>query len=104
MLTPPHQKEQVPRAEPAVLSTSWDPPVAKAEDLSWLARLCWRLDGRRWMVAVSNVVAAALFVTGCVGFYWPRLYTGSVTMFLLGSVLFLLGALGSALLEHGPST
>ena len=72
--------------------------------MSWLARLCWYLDARRWVVAVSNIVAAALFVLGCVGFYWPPLYTGSVTLFLCGSVLFLLGALGSALLEHGPST
>jgi hypothetical protein len=55
-------------------------------------------------VAVSNVVSAALFVVGCVGFYWPSLYTGSVTAFLCGSILFFLGALGSALLEHGPST
>ena len=76
----------------------------KAGDLSGLARLCWFLDARRWIVAVSNVVAAGLFVAGCIGFYWPGWYTTSVTAFLCGSVLFLLGALGSALLEHGPST
>ncbi|HEX4981194.1 MAG TPA: YrhK family protein [Ilumatobacteraceae bacterium] len=85
-------------------TTSWVPPAVKAEDRTWLARLCCRLDERRWVVAVSNVVAAALFVAGCIGFYWPGLYTSSVTMFLCGSVLFLLGALASALLEHGPST
>ena len=73
-------------------------------DLRWLARLCWALDARRWIVTLCNIAAALLFVAGCVGFYWPGLYAGSVTMFLGGSVLFLLGALASALLEHGPST
>jgi YrhK-like protein len=72
--------------------------------LSLLARLCWALDGRRWMLSVCNVVAAALFVVGCVGFYVPVWYVGSVTLFLVGSVLFLLSALGHALVEHGPST
>ena len=41
---------------------------------------------------------------GCVGFFWPSLYIGSVTLFLVGSLLFLFAALASALLEHGPST
>jgi hypothetical protein len=50
---------------------------------------------------VSNVVAAALFVLGCIGFYWPRLFTASITAFLCGSVLFLLTAL-SAALEQSP--
>lgn len=75
----------------------------EAARLSWLARLCWALDARRWILAVANVVAAALFVAGCVGFYWPSLYIGSVSLFLAGSLLFLFSALGSALLEHGPS-
>jgi hypothetical protein len=104
MLTAPHPYKRVRRAGSKVVSASWDRRVVKAEDLSWLARLCWCLEARRWIVAVANVVAAALFVAGCVGFYWPALYTGSVTAFLCGSVLFLLGALCSALLEHGPST
>jgi hypothetical protein len=86
-----------------VHTASWNLRAVKAQDLTWLARLCCYVDARRWIVAVSNVVAAALFVAGCIGFYWPALYTSSVTMFLCGSVLFLLGALGSALLEHGPS-
>jgi hypothetical protein len=51
-----------------------------------------------------NITAAALFVVGCVGFFWPSLYLGSVTLFLIGSLLFLVTALASALLEHGPST
>ena len=73
------------------------------EQLSLLARLCWALDARRWTLAVMNITAAALFVLGCVGFFWPSLYVGSVTLFLVGSVLFLAAAAGSALVEHGPS-
>jgi apolipoprotein N-acyltransferase len=68
------------------------------------ARLCWYLDAHRWTLAAMNIAAAALFVVGCVGFFWPSLYLGSVILFLLGSLLFLLTALGAALLEHGPST
>ena len=86
------------------LQTSWDHRVEKADDLGRLARLRGYLEARRWLVAVSNVVAAALFVAGCVCFYFPALYAGSVTVFLCGSVLFLLGALCAALLEHGPSS
>jgi YrhK-like protein len=74
------------------------------EQLSLLARLCWALDARRWLLSLSNVVAAALFVIGCIGFYMPMWYLGSVTLFLVGSLLFLLSALGHALVEHGPST
>ena len=69
-----------------------------------LARLCSTLDARRWVVSVINIAAAGCFVIGCVGFYWPTWYVPSVTMFLFGSVLFLVGALAAALIEHGPST
>ena len=103
MPTPPHANEQVWRSGSKARSASWDHRPVKAEGVGWLARLCWCLDARRWILAASNVAAASLFVAGCVGFYWPGLYAGSVTAFLLGSVLFLVGALGSALLEHGPS-
>jgi hypothetical protein len=72
--------------------------------LSVLARLCWALDARRWLLSLGNVIAAALFVIGCVGFYLPTWYLVSVTLFLVGSLLFLLSALGHALVEHGPST
>jgi hypothetical protein len=72
--------------------------------LSLLARVCWALDTRRWLLSLCNVVAAVLFVIGCVGFYLPMWYVESVTLFLVGSVLFLLSALGHALVEHGPST
>jgi apolipoprotein N-acyltransferase len=68
------------------------------------ARLCWYLDAHRRALAAMNIAAAALFVAGCVGFFWPSLYVGSVTLFLLGSLLFLVAAIGAALLEHGPST
>ena len=72
--------------------------------LSLLARVCWAVDGRRWLLSVCNAAAAVLFVVGCVGFYRPSWYVGSVTLFLAGSVLFLIAALGQALIEHGPST
>ena len=62
-----------------------------------------RLDAHRSMLAVANIVAAAMFVAGCVGFYWPALNAGSVTLFLIGSVLFLFSASASAVLEHGRS-
>ena len=71
--------------------------------LGRLARLCWAVDARRWLLSVVNVIAATCFVVGCVGFYWPKWYAPSVTLFLVGSILFLIGALGAALLEHGPS-
>jgi hypothetical protein len=81
----------------------WDHRAVEAARLGRLARLCWALEARRWILAVLNVAAAALFVAGCVGFYWPGLYVGSVSLFLAGSLLFLASALGSALLQHGPS-
>ena len=83
-------------------ATSWDDQAPRAGSIAWLARPCSWLAARHWVIGLANIVAAALFVAGCLGFYWPGLYTGSVTAFLLGSVLFLVGAVGSALLEHGP--
>jgi len=68
--------------------------------LGWTRRLARGLEHRRWLVALSNIVAAALFVVGCIAFYWPALAPGAVTLFLLGSLLFLVSALGSALLDH----
>lgn len=64
-------------------------------------RLARSLEPHRWLLAVGNIVAAALFVVGCIAFYWPALAPGAVTLFLLGSLLFLVSALGSALLDHG---
>jgi hypothetical protein len=51
-----------------------------------------------------NIAAAALFVIGCIGFFWPSLYVGSVTLFLIGSLLFMLAAVASAWAEHGACT
>ena len=65
-----------------------------------LARLARGLEAHRWLLAASNVLAAALFVVGCVAFYWPTLAAGGVTLFLLGSLLFLVSAVGSAVLDH----
>lgn len=67
-----------------------------------LGRVALGLEARRWLLAVSNILAAALFVVGCVAFYWPALGAASVTLFLLGSLLFLVSAVGSALLDHRP--
>ena len=71
---------------------------------SALARLCWALDARRWLLTVTSIIAASCFVVGCVGFYSPTWYVPSVTLFLIGSVLFLAEALARALVEHGPSS
>ena len=71
--------------------------------MRFTARLCWWLDVHRWAISASNILAAALFVAGCIGFFWPGLYVLSVTMFLAGSLLFLFSALASALLDHGPT-
>jgi hypothetical protein len=69
-----------------------------------LARLCWALDAHRWLLTVTTIIAASCFVVGCVGFYSPRWYVPSITLFLIGSILFLLEALARALVEHGPSS
>ena len=71
---------------------------------SRLARLRSAIDARRWIVAVVNVAAAACFVIGSVGFYWPSWYAPSVTLFLIGSTSFLIAASATALVEHGPMT
>jgi hypothetical protein len=72
--------------------------------MSRVAKLCWALDARRWALSVISIAAAGCFVVGCVGFYWPTRYAPSVTLFLIGSILFLVTALGTALVEHGPAT
>jgi len=72
-------------------------------EVRYITRICRSLEARRWTISVANIVAAALFVGGCVGFYWPRYYVESVTLFLVGSVLFTFSAIGSALLQHAPS-
>jgi YrhK-like protein len=73
-------------------------------NLSRRAKLCWALDARRWILSVISIAAAGCFVVGSVGFYWPSWYASSVTLFLIGSIVFLVTALGTALVEHGPCT
>ena len=97
-----------PRPVPAALPAPTAPrPIERERDqpahdhaVGRLGRLAAGLEARRGLLAVSNILAAALFVAGCIGFYWPTLTAGSVTLFLLGSLLFLVSALGSALLDH----
>ncbi|HEX9854260.1 MAG TPA: YrhK family protein [Acidimicrobiia bacterium] len=72
-------------------------------DLSILARACWALDARRWLLTAAQVAAALLFVLGCLLFYRPHFYVHGVSLFLGGSLLILTAALGEALLRHGPS-
>ena len=50
-----------------------------------------------------DILAAALFVAGSIGFFWPTRYVLSVTLFLAGSLLFLFSASAAALLTHGPT-
>lgn len=67
------------------------------------ARLCWALDARPWLLLAADSVGAGLFVIGCAFFYVPAGYVTGVTLFLVGSVLMLMTALGRALLRYGPS-
>ena len=69
--------------------------------MTFVARLYRCLDVHRWAISASNILAAALFVAGCIGFFWPDLHVMSVTLFLAGSLLFLFSALAGALLDHG---
>jgi hypothetical protein len=69
-----------------------------------MARLCWALDAHRWVLAVMNIIAASSFVVGCLGFYRPSWHVASITMFLVGSMVFLAATVATALVEHGPST
>ena len=65
-----------------------------------IARMRWSLEAHRWTISIANILAATLFVGGCIGFFWPDLYVVSVTLFLIGSLLFLFSAISSALLQH----
>lgn len=67
------------------------------------ARLCWALDARQGLLLAADLGGAALFVVGCVAFYFPSRYVTGVTLFLLGSVLMLVSVAGRALLRYGPS-
>jgi cytochrome c oxidase assembly factor CtaG len=67
------------------------------------AHLCWAIERRRWALATANIVAALLFVVGCVAFYFPSLYVPGITLFLAGSVLMLLSAAAETFRHFGPS-
>jgi hypothetical protein len=67
--------------------------------MSFVARLCRRLEAHRWVVSAANILSAALFVAGSVGFFWSGLFVASVSLFLAGSLLYLCSALAGALLE-----
>jgi cysteine desulfurase/selenocysteine lyase len=66
-------------------------------------RLWTAVEPHRRTIAASNILAAALFVAGCFGFYWPSLYVVSVSLFLAGSLLFLFSAVAGSLLARGSS-
>jgi hypothetical protein len=80
-------------------STTHHEAQAQTSQVRSLARDSRAIEAWRWL-AVVNIVAAGFFVIGCIGFYWPAWYVASVTMFLVGSVLFLLSALATALVPR----
>jgi YrhK-like protein len=49
---------------------------------------------------VADIGSALLFVVGCLGFYSERHQDSAVTAFLLGSVLFLVSAVGAAVAQR----
>jgi YrhK-like protein len=57
----------------------------------------WKLERIQIM---ADLGSAVLFVVGCVGFYSERHQTGAITAFLVGSLLFLVSALGAAAAQH----
>jgi drug/metabolite transporter (DMT)-like permease len=57
----------------------------------------WTLER---MQIVANLGSALLFVVGCLGFYSERHQASAVTAFLVGSLLFLVSALGAAVAQH----
>jgi hypothetical protein len=61
------------------------------------------LERHGWILATANIVAAALFVAGCVAFYDPSLYAIGLTFLLAGSVLMLLSAAADTFRRYGPS-
>ena len=77
--------------------------ISSGPRLHPLDRLLEVFEAHRWAIAASNILAAALFVAGCLGFFWPDLYAMSVTLFLAGSLLFLFSALAGTLVQHGSS-
>ncbi len=67
-----------------------------------LARLCWAIDRNEWLMGVTNLVAALLFVAGCVAFYRSAWYVAGVTLFLVGSGLMAVSSAAELFRRHGP--
>lgn len=58
------------------------------------------VDRHRSLVSMAHVLSGIAFVAGCVAFYVPAWYTTGVTLFLVGSVLMLAGAVADAIRGH----
>jgi hypothetical protein len=52
---------------------------------------------------MADLGSAVLFVVGCLGFYSEQHQTSAITAFLVGSLLFLVSALGAALAQHNST-
>jgi hypothetical protein len=52
---------------------------------------------------VADLGSALLFVVGCLGFYTERHQNTAITAFLLGSILFLVSAVGAALAQRNST-
>lgn len=55
------------------------------------------------MIAAGNILAAVVFVCGCVAFYFPSLYGPGVSLFLVGSLLWLGAGVADTFRRYGPS-
>jgi YrhK-like protein len=53
---------------------------------------------------VADIGSALLFVVGCVGFYSEQHQDNAITAFLVGSVLFLVSAVGAALAQRNGTS
>ena len=66
------------------------------------AKACWKIDDNDWVLDVANLLAALLFVLGCLAVYSPRLYVPGVTLFLVGSGLMLCSGAADLYRKLGP--
>ena len=60
----------------------------------------WKLERIQIM---ADLGSAVLFVVGCLGFYSERHQASAITAFLVGSLLFLVSALGAAVTQHNST-
>ena len=68
------------------------------------ARICWGIERNQWVLAAVNLVAAVLFVFGCVAFYSARFYVLGVSLFLAGSLLMVTSSAADLYRRFGPSS